>query len=306
MHTHLTRSSMHQISVIIPSYNHIEHLKRCVQSIIHQKCTSSFEIIIVDSSPIEIQELIEDMFKEFPNVKLIKLAKQTFPGIARNIGIKEAKGEFIGMIDADCTVEEGWLECILNYVKEDMVICGTINNGTPLNIWGTAGYLVEFNGFLKSNQPPVEIKGASTGNFGSKRNLFDKYGYFSGYRAFEDFFFAENLRKKGGKIVKYDDFTMTHHNRTNFSHIWKNLKMLGKLSAKVRRENGLPPKLIFRFPMLAFFLTFFRYFSGMKNALQSKYFYSYILLTPILIMLYLGWSIGFYEGSKEEGNNVKL
>jgi hypothetical protein len=129
----------------------------------------------------------------------------------------------------------------------------------------------------------------------------EKYGYFSDYRAFEDFFFASNLKKQGGKILKVSGFTITHHNRTTFNQIWKNINMLGLLSAKVRRENNLPPKLIFRFPALAFLLTFYRYFSGLKNTLHNKYFFSYILLSPLLIILFLGWSTGFYEGSKEEG-----
>jgi glycosyltransferase involved in cell wall biosynthesis len=292
---------MPDISVIIPSFNHIEHLQRCVSSILNQQCSGTFEIIIVDSSPSDVQNKIELMFKTNDLIHLIKLPNQTFPGIARNIGIKQAKGKYIGMIDADCSAEGGWLECITKYVKENTVICGTIKNGTPYSIWGTLSYLVEFNQFLESTHPPVEIEGASTGNFGCEKILFEKYGYFSDYRAFEDFFFASNLKKQGGKILKVSGFTITHHNRTTFNQIWKNINMLGLLSAKVRRENNLPPKLIFRFPALAFLLTFYRYFSGLKNTLHSKYFFSYILLSPLLIILFLGWSTGFYEGSKEEG-----
>jgi glycosyltransferase involved in cell wall biosynthesis len=292
---------MPDISVIIPSFNHIEHLQRCVSSILNQQCSGTFEIIIVDSSPSDVQNKIELMFKTNDLIHLIKLPNQTFPGIARNIGIKQAKGKYIGMIDADCSAEGGWLECITKYVKENTVICGTIKNGTPYSTWGTLSYLVEFNQFLESTQPPVEIEGASTGNFGCEKILFEKYGYFSDYRAFEDFFFASNLKKQGGKILKVSGFTITHHNRTTFNQIWKNINMLGLLSAKVRRENNLPPKLIFRFPALAFLLTFYRYFSGLKNTLHNKYFFSYILLSPLLIILFLGWSTGFYEGSKEEG-----
>lgn len=289
---------MPDISVIIPSFNHIEHLQRCVSSILNQQCSSTFEIIIVDSSPSDVQNKIELMFKTNDLIHLIKLPNQTFPGIARNIGIKQAKGKYIGMIDADCSAESGWLESITKYVKENTVICGTIKNGTPYNVWGTLSYLVEFNQFLESTQPPVEIEGASTGNFGCEKILFEKYGYFSDYRAFEDFFFASNLKKQGGKILKISSFTMTHHNRTMFTQIWKNIKMLGLLSAKVRKENNLPPKILFKYPILSFGLIPYRYLSGLVNTMKSSYFLTYILLSPLLIILYISWTLGFFNGAR--------
>jgi glycosyltransferase involved in cell wall biosynthesis len=63
---------MPDISVIIPSFNHIEHLQRCVSSILNQQCSGTFEIIIVDSSPSDVQNKIELMFKTNDLIHLIK------------------------------------------------------------------------------------------------------------------------------------------------------------------------------------------------------------------------------------------
>jgi len=270
-----------------------------VDSILQQDFDLSYEIIVVDSSPADMQEKLDMLFADEPRVKLIKLDKQTFPGSARNIGIKQAQGKIIGLIDADCTAESGWLACIYRSVQDNMVICGSIKNGTPKSIWGTAGFLVEFNSFLETAVEWQEIEGASSGNFACKRELFEKYGYFSDDRAFEDFLFAKNLRDQGGKVYRLSDLVITHHNRTNRKEVVRNIRLLGTQSARVRKKNGMPPRLIFKYPLLIVGVLPFRYLSGLSRVIKSKYWATYLLLTPVIMILMASWTIGFYEGIKK-------
>lgn len=88
-----------KISVIITTYNRRYEVKRALESVIAQK-VESLEIILVDDAS---EDLTEPFIKsyDYPNMKYIRLEKNVGPGAARNIGIKEAHGEYIAFLDSD-------------------------------------------------------------------------------------------------------------------------------------------------------------------------------------------------------------
>ena len=85
------------ISVIIPTYNRKETLKRAIQSVLIQSYTPYEIIIIDDGSDDGTKEWLKD---NFPNVKYIY---QMNSGVssARNKGIKFARGDWIALLDSD-------------------------------------------------------------------------------------------------------------------------------------------------------------------------------------------------------------
>ena len=85
------------ISVIIPSYNREEFLKRSIASVINQTI-QPFEIIVVDDGSVDGTEL---MIKR--NYNHVKFIKQKNKGVsaARNIGIRVSTGEWICFLDSD-------------------------------------------------------------------------------------------------------------------------------------------------------------------------------------------------------------
>ena len=85
------------ISVVIPTYNRVELLKRSIDSVINQTI-KPFEIIIVDDGS---NDGTEAMVKK--NYDSLKLIKQKNKGVsaARNSGIKASSGEWICFLDSD-------------------------------------------------------------------------------------------------------------------------------------------------------------------------------------------------------------
>ena len=85
------------ISVIIPTYNRKETLKRAIQSVLIQSYTPYEIIVIDDGSNDGTKEWLKD---NFPNVKYIY---QMNSGVssARNKGIKFARGDWIALLDSD-------------------------------------------------------------------------------------------------------------------------------------------------------------------------------------------------------------
>ena len=85
------------ISVIIPTYNRKETLKRAIQSVLIQSYTPYEIIVIDDGSNDGTKEWLKD---NYPNVKYIY---QMNSGVssARNKGIKFARGDWIALLDSD-------------------------------------------------------------------------------------------------------------------------------------------------------------------------------------------------------------
>ena len=91
---------MPKISAVMALYNTpYNYLQATVESILSQTFVD-FELIVVDdASTIEYKKF----FKQFQDerIKYIKLEKNAGPGHARNVGIREAKGEYIAISDSD-------------------------------------------------------------------------------------------------------------------------------------------------------------------------------------------------------------
>src|SRR5262245_27120907 len=95
------------ISVIIPSYNPDREIHACLASIWKQDTAIDYEVIVVDSSE---QEQTEHWQKAYPGLRVIHLEQRTYPGAARNVGARAARGGIVTFTDTDCRADPLWLE----------------------------------------------------------------------------------------------------------------------------------------------------------------------------------------------------
>lgn len=93
------------ISVVIPTYNRYAFLKRALGSVLSQTYLPQ-EIIIVDDGS---TDNTSDIQKDFPNI-IYMYQKNSGVSAARNLGIKNAKYEWIAFLDSDDTWDERKLE----------------------------------------------------------------------------------------------------------------------------------------------------------------------------------------------------
>lgn len=94
------------ISVIIPNWNGVRFLRGCLDSL-RAQTYRDFEIIVVDNaSTDESVPLIE---REYPEVVLVKLARNLGLTGGVNAGIKVAKGEIIALLNNDAEAHPDWL-----------------------------------------------------------------------------------------------------------------------------------------------------------------------------------------------------
>jgi glycosyltransferase involved in cell wall biosynthesis len=87
-----------RFSVIMPYFKHLKTIRRAIQSVLHQS-EQDFELIIIDDgSKDDVQSFIRDLID--PRIKYLE-TEHLGVSHARNIGIKQAKGNYICFLDSD-------------------------------------------------------------------------------------------------------------------------------------------------------------------------------------------------------------
>mgnify|MGYP003991315781 CR=1 FL=1 len=103
-----------KISVIVPAFNIASELTDCLESLEHQtlsKC--SYEVIIVDDCSLDDTfEIARQHSGGGMNVRCYRLGRNGGPGVARNKGIDEAKGDFVVFLDGDDFLPDYALESL--------------------------------------------------------------------------------------------------------------------------------------------------------------------------------------------------
>lgn len=107
------------ISVIIPVYNVEKYIKNCIDSVKNQTYYNIEIIIIDDGSPDNCGTICDKYAKEDSRIKVIH-KKNEGVAVARNEGLKEAKGKFITFVDSDDMVKDDYIEYLYNIlIKND-------------------------------------------------------------------------------------------------------------------------------------------------------------------------------------------
>lgn len=113
-----------KISLITPVYNSKDFLKSTIESVLAQTF-QDFEYLIIDDGSRDGSEKICDQYAAMD--KRIRVFHISNNGVsnARNIGIKNAKGEWIEFLDSDDFLEKNAMTELLAYSDNvDLVCCG--------------------------------------------------------------------------------------------------------------------------------------------------------------------------------------
>lgn len=87
------------VSVVIPTYNRADELRRALQSVIGQTYTN-WEVCVVDNNSTDLTDDVVRSFKD-SRIRLLKIHNKGVIASSRNLGIRSAKGEYIAFLDSD-------------------------------------------------------------------------------------------------------------------------------------------------------------------------------------------------------------
>lgn len=111
------------VSVVIVNWNDEKWLKDCLHSLDHEGYPAR-EIIVVDNASTD--DSVAMMKREFPQMKLIENKENLGFAKGNNVGILASKGKYVVLLNADTTVDPGWLEAQVKICEADPTIgmCG--------------------------------------------------------------------------------------------------------------------------------------------------------------------------------------
>lgn len=232
-----------KVSIVIVTWNNEKDIVDCVNSLLKQSYPTE-EIIIVDNlSSDNTVKIIEEKFKDFKKVNLIKSDRNTFFTGGHNMGMKAAMQkdiDFLAIINPDTKADSDWIEKSIEVALPDKQI-GMV--GPKIKFWknkfegkiNSAGMI--YDGFMqgydrgfeeedKGQYDEIEEVKAVTGAAILFRvKMLKEIGLFwTPLKMYlEDLEISIRARKQGWKII-YTPFTTVHHKwmqSTNQSKIIK-------------------------------------------------------------------------------------
>ena len=123
------------ISIIIPIYNSEVYLRKCLDSVLNQTF-QDYELILINDGSTDNSGYICDEYKNKDTRIEVIHKKNEGVSIARNFGIKNAKGMYLTFIDSDDWVDNEYLSSFINFLnscKSDLIIGGIVKDSANIS-----------------------------------------------------------------------------------------------------------------------------------------------------------------------------
>lgn len=203
---------MVKVSIIIPCYNAISYIDKCLKSIIKDKLKEKEIILINDGSTDKTQEMLEKWSKKHDNIKIIK-QKNGGQGVARNNALKKAKGEYIFFLDIDDYVAPNIFFKMYNFAKEnnsDYVYCDYFEHYADKDL------IIKNNHSQEQKSNAILANFAPWGKLMSSKLIKDIDFKFCEGKIFEDVAVIPHIASKSSNPKHFEE-PLYYYNMTNIS-----------------------------------------------------------------------------------------
>lgn len=118
-----------ELSIIIVNYNTFDLTLQCIASVVKETNEIDYEIIVVDNASTE--KPIDEIKNSYPSIQLIKNSINVGFGIANNMGMQAAKGNYVLLLNSDTIIIEQGITKAYQYIKQhpnvDVLTCKQLN-----------------------------------------------------------------------------------------------------------------------------------------------------------------------------------
>jgi succinoglycan biosynthesis protein ExoO len=105
-------------SVLMPAYNVSGIIERAIRSAAAQTLPPLEILVIDDCSTDNTVEVVKALARDIPSLRVLSTPANGGPSAARNVGLRAAKGDWIGLLDADDAWKPGRLERLSEVARE--------------------------------------------------------------------------------------------------------------------------------------------------------------------------------------------
>ncbi|MFN6951876.1 MAG: glycosyltransferase family 2 protein [Albidovulum sp.] len=209
-------------AVIIPHYNDVRRLARCLEALAAQDCRG-FEILVVDNGSTEPLDVVK---ADNPHVRFV-----TEPGkgaaLARNRGVIESEAAVLAFLDADCVPAPDWLAAVRQAAGTGDIIGGAIDvfdETSPPRSGAEAFETV----FAFNYKDYIARKGFSvTANLVTSRGVFEAVGPFVNGLS-EDAEWCFRARDRGFRLVLDERMRVGHPTRADWPALTRKWRRIAR------------------------------------------------------------------------------
>ena len=210
------------VSVVIPTCDREELLKKCLFSLFQQTYPKErYEIIVADDSTTDkTKRFVDSLSVSSPRVTYVKSGGKSGTTHTMNVGVREARGEIIFFISDDCTADREWINEIIKIYEKHPEIDGAggriySDPTQPKNFiikYMEALKIIPFTQLIISDKMP--FLGGITAY---RKKIISDLGGFDENIKFvgDDYNFYKSFRERGYKFAYVPTAIVYHHQREN-------------------------------------------------------------------------------------------
>jgi len=259
---------MTKISVIIATRNNQQTIRKCIESLLHQTAWEKFEkeiIVVNDASTDRTPEILR-IFS--PYIKLINLPRHVGGAEARNVGIRNATGDYIFVAEADGFYSSDFIERCLKHLSRDKV-GSVIGRGHQ---WPNKAifykYWEEFLRLRSINYRPFS-------GWIFRRKDLEKVGLYDGNSLSPDVDLSKKLQALGYEIIYEPKAEWWHKYPDTIKEVFLKGYNRGIMLFLSRKKESIKPLIAYAYILLVFALI-----------LKLSWLFLFLLFVPLILSLF--------------------
>ncbi|MGV7223630.1 MAG: glycosyltransferase [Nitrospinales bacterium] len=251
-------------SIIVPTYNRPRKIALCLEALSRINYPHSrFEVIVVDDGSRPPVQTHTSPFFDKMNLTVIT-QENAGPSLARNVGAKCAKGDFLAFTDDDCMPASDWLQTLsLRFkVSPGCAIVGRSVNALEESVYDTASQMLIEYLHAYYNQDPGQACFITSNNLSLPTKQFEAVGGFDTIflnAGGEDREFCEHLRHHGYRIIYAPEVVVHHSHGLTFSSFWRQQFNYGRGAFLFRQKCFQNRRQVIKMEPITFYLRLLSY-----------------------------------------------
>jgi len=170
------------ISVIVPTRDRPESLRRCLDALAVQSALDEFEVIVVDDGSAG-PRAVEEVVGRHSFARVIRL-DHSGPAGARNAGVASARGRFVCFTDDDCEPAPLWAARLVDALESGAdAVAGSTRNADPRSALAVAAEIIVSAPVASTELTAPNLAFAPSNNLGCRRVIFDSILFDESYPA---------------------------------------------------------------------------------------------------------------------------
>ncbi len=224
-----------KLSIIIPVKNDAKGLEACLRSIKRAAIDSiEYEQLVVDNGSTDNSVEVANKYGAH-----VTMAPDVTISTLRNLAAKQAKGDVLAFIDADCSVGPNWFESIQRHIDNSEVVCFGCPPTIPDNATWVQSCWYQVRRKISPDQPAFEIEWLESMNMFVRRDAFQAVeGFDESMITCEDYDLCIRLKEQGNILCDNRIIAIHHGEADTTQRFYKKERWRGSSNLQSLRKHG--------------------------------------------------------------------